>query len=63
MTTETKTFQEYRNAMAWARTHAREHCHPHHFWRVEQLDNTRDAFVVAIRSRNSGALHHYASED
>lgn len=62
MTIETKTFQEYRNAVAWARTHAREHCYPHQFWRVEQVDRA-PAFAVAVRSRSTGALHHYASED
>lgn len=58
---ETKLFQERRNALAWARMHAREHCFPFHFWKVEQIDH--DKFAVAVRSRNSGALCFYVPED
>lgn len=58
---ETKTFQEYRNAVSWARTYAREHCYPHQYWRVEALGGGK--LAVAVRSRNSGALSHYATEE
>jgi hypothetical protein len=60
MNADAKRFQEFRNAQSWALTHARDHCHPHHFWRIEQVD---DQFVVAIRSRNTSALHHYATAE
>lgn len=56
-----RTWSAFRDADKWARTNAREEMHPFHFWRVERLSNARDAeFAVAIRSRNDGALHHYA---
>jgi len=57
------TFADFFRASSWARTNARDHCHAHQFWRVERLDNARDAaYAVAVRSRNTGALHHYAKE-
>lgn len=56
-----KTFLDFFDADKWARTNARDHCLAHHFWRIERLDNARE-FAVAVRSRNTGALHHYASE-
>lgn len=56
-------FSDRAVAQKWALTNGRDHCHAHQFWRVERLDNARDAeYAVAVRSRNDGALHHYAKE-
>mgnify|MGYP001594942869 CR=1 FL=1 len=52
-----KSFATFKSALEWARTYARESCHPFHFWRVEQAG--RD-FVVAVRSRNTGRVNGYA---
>lgn len=58
---ETKTFQEMRIAASWARTHAREHCYPHQFWRVEEKAPAE--FVIAVRSKVSGELHHFVPKE
>jgi hypothetical protein len=62
-TANPKMFKDSERALEWARTYGRDHCYPHHFWRVERADNAADTFVIAVRSRNSGALHHYATEE
>lgn len=52
-----RTFSDFFRALDWARTYARESCHPFHFWRIE---NDSNQFVVAIRSKNTGQLQGYA---
>lgn len=56
-----KAFGNYYAALKWAKTHAHEECYAHHFWRVEKIENAGEAYAIAVRSRNSGELHHYAS--
>ena len=61
MTTSTqhaRTFAAFTDALTWARTYARECCHPFHMWRVEPLGGK---FAIAVRSRNTGALAGYAN--
>lgn len=55
-------FADYDRAQDWALTNGRDHAHAHQFWRVEK-DEDLAAFVVAVRSRNSQELHHYATAD
>jgi len=56
-TNKATVFNSFQSALKWAKTHAREHCHFFHFWRVE---HSKRGYVVAIRSKNTNHLDGYA---
>jgi len=51
-------FTTFAAALDWAHTHAREHCHSYHTWRVVLVGR---AWAIGIYSVNTGRLSHFAA--
>jgi hypothetical protein len=53
------SFSSYEAALLWAKKYGNEHCHFHHYWKVQKASQE---FVVAVISKNSGQIEGFASK-